>query len=145
MSVSAEPVIGPVDVAVLHFEGSTFNGDVAPALTELQDLGIVRIIDLALLVKDLEGEVSVVEVEDTVIAAAFAQVNHPLDLLSEEDLVGLAEALEPGSSALVLVWENAWAARLATAVAGSNGRLVAMERIPRDTVLAALAALDEQA
>jgi len=139
-----EDTIGPVDVAVLYFEGSKFNGEVAPALAELQDSGIVRIIDLALIVKDLDGVASFVELEDADIAAAFDMVDKPMDLLSEADLEGLAEDLDRGSSAIIIVWENTWAGRLAAAVRGSNGRLVAMNRIPHDVVLNALAALDEE-
>lgn len=145
MTVSAqEDAIGPVDVAVLYFEGSKFNGAVAPALADLQASGIVRIIDIALIVKDLDGVATFVEIEDADIADAFASVGQSLDLLSTEDLEGLGEGLDAGSSALVVVWENTWAGRLAAAVRGSNGRLVALERIPHDTVLTALAALDEE-
>jgi hypothetical protein len=145
VTVSAqEDAIGPVDVAVLYFEGSKFNGAVAPALADLQASGIVRIIDIALIVKDLDGVATFVEIEDADIADAFASVGQSLDLLSTEDLEGLGEGLDAGSSALVVVWENTWAGRLAAAVRGSNGRLVALERIPHDTVLTALAALDEE-
>jgi uncharacterized membrane protein len=145
VTVSAqEDAIGPVDVAVLYFEGSKFNGAVAPALADLQAAGIVRIIDVALIVKDLDGVATFVEIEDADIADAFASVGQSLDLLSTEDLEGLGEGLDAGSSALVVVWENTWAGRLAAAVRGSNGRLVALERIPHDVVLTALAALDEE-
>jgi len=138
-----DDTIGPVDVAVLYFEGSKFNGEVAPALLELQESGIVRIIDIALIVKDFDGLATFVELEDADIAEAFDMVDQSLDLLSEEDLAGLAEGLDPGSSAIIVVWENTWAGRLAAAVRGSNGRLVALERIPHDVVLNALAALDQ--
>ena len=137
-----DDTIGPVDVAVLYFEGSKFNGEVAPALLELQESGIVRIIDIALIVKDFDGVATFVELEDADIAEAFDMVDQSLDLLSEEDLAGLGEGLDPGSSAIIVVWENTWAGRLAAAVRGSNGRLVALERIPHDVVLNALAALD---
>lgn len=139
-----DDTIGPVDVAVLYFEGSKFNGEVAPALLELQESGIVRIIDIALIVKDFDGLATFVELEDADIAEAFDMVDQSLDLLSEEDLAGLAEGLDPGSSAIIVVWENTWAGRLAAAVRGSNGRLVALERIPHDVVLNALAALDQE-
>jgi uncharacterized membrane protein len=143
-ALEQDDTIGPVDVAVLYFEGSKFNGAVAPALADLQEAGIVRIIDLALIVKDLDGVATFVEKEDADIADAFASVGQSLDLLSTEDLEGLGEGLDPGSSALVVVWENTWAGRLAAAVRGSNGRMVALERIPHDVVLTALAALHEE-
>lgn len=137
--------IGPVDVALVLFEGSQFNGQVAPALAELQDSGIVRIIDLALLSKTPEGDTVVVEVEDADVADAFAVISDgALDLLNDDDLASMADALDPGSSALAVVWENTWARRLVAAVRGSGGELVAQYRIPHDVVAAALDALREE-
>jgi uncharacterized membrane protein len=134
--------VGPVDVAQFVFEGNQFNGDVAPAIAQLHDSGIVRIIDLAFVMKDAEGKTASIEVEDADVADAFAAVTgNQLDLLSDSDLEFMAEALEPNTSALVVVWENSWATRFLAAVRGSGGRLAAMERIPRDVVLDAIAAL----
>ena len=146
MTATLDPEqIGPVDVAVIAFVGNEFNGDIAPALNELEQSGIVRIIDLAFVQKDADGATTILEVEDGDVADLLAGTNgDQFDLLSEEDLVEIAEQLDPASSALVIVWENAWAARLGAAIRGSNGALVAYERIPRDTVLHAIAALDEE-
>ena len=131
-----------MDVAVILFEGNKFNGDVAPALIELADRGTVRIIDMALVVKEIDGSTAFLEVEDAEVAAAFAGLeDEHLDLLSDEDLMEAAAGLDAGSSALVIVWENSWAARLASAVRESNGRVIAMERIPHENVLRAVAAL----
>jgi hypothetical protein len=136
--------IGPVDVAMVLFEGSEFNGQVAPALAQLQDSGVVRIIDLALVAKTPDGDTLVVEVEDAAVADAFAVLSDGvLDLLNDQDLAGMAEAPDPGSSALVVVWENSWARRLAAAVRGSGGQLVAQYRIPHEVVAVALDALRE--
>ncbi len=137
--------VGPVDVAVVLFEGNRFNGEVAPAIAELQQSGTVRIIDLAFLTKDAEGNAAFIEVEDADIADAFDGITESqLDLLSDEDLVGLAEGLDPESSALVIVWENTWASRLAQAVRGSGGELVSYFRMPRDVVVEAIADLEEE-
>ncbi len=137
--------IGPVDVAVIMFEGNRFNGDVAPALAELQGQGTVRIIDAAFVLKEADGTASVVEVEDADVAEAFERVTgSQLDLLNDVDLNGIAAGLPANSSALVVVWENSWAARFAGAVRESHGQLVAFERIPRDIVLRAVAALEEE-
>ena len=136
--------IGPVDVAVIAFDGNQFNGDVAPALAELHDSGTVRVIDLAFVRKEADGTTSFVEVGDADVAEAFERVNNTqFDLLSDEDLTDIAEGLEPSSSAMVIVWENSWLARFATAVRESKGSVLALERIPRDSVLRAVAALDE--
>jgi uncharacterized membrane protein len=146
MTVSLDPdSIGPVDVAVIAFEGNRFNGDVAPALQELNQSGIVRIVDLAFVLKDADGATTSIEIEDAELADVFSSVyGDQFDLLSDEDLEEMGGRLDPDSSALVIVWENSWAARLAAAVRGSHGTLVEQERIPRETVLRAIAALDEE-
>ncbi len=137
--------LGPVDVSVIAFEGNRFNGDVAPALRELQENGTVRIIDLTFVRKDEDGSVAVVELADSGLAEAFDHLaDDELDLLSDDDLAAIADDLNPDSSAMVVVWENSWAARLANALRNSHAEVAVMERIPRDTVLAAFAALDER-
>ncbi len=137
-ALSAETV-GPVDVALILFDGNQFNGDVAPAIAELQASGIVHVIDLALLSKDDDGAVAYVEVADDEHAAEFEGLaDDQTDLLSDEDLDELASGLDPGSSALVVVWENTWTSRLAQAIRDSHGRLLVHERIPREIVLAAI-------
>ena len=142
-SLTADTV-GPVDVAVIAFDNSRFNGDVAPALRELQDSGTVRILDLTFLRKDGDGSVDVVELSDSDVALAFERVTGTeFDLLSEEDLASVGAGLEPGSAAMVVVWENTWAARLGTALRGSHGRVVLLERVPRDAVVQAITSLDE--
>jgi hypothetical protein len=137
--------VGPVDVAVILFEGNNFNGEVAPAIAELQLSGTVRIIDLAFLTKDAEGNAAFIEVEDAEIADAFAGITESqLDLLSDEDLMGLADGLDPESSALVVVWENTWASRLASAIRGSGGEMVSYFRIPHEVVVEAILDLEEE-
>ena len=113
--------VGPVDVAVILFEGNKFSGDVAPALAELNDGGTVRIIDFAFVRKETDGSASVVEAGDAEVADLFDFHATQFDLLSEEDLIGIADGLEADSSALVIVWENRWAARLGAAVRASHG------------------------
>jgi uncharacterized membrane protein len=137
--------IGPVDVAVILFEGNRFNGDVAPAIMELQDGGTVRIIDLAFVSKDSDGMVTAVEVADSELAGQFLGLTQDqMDLLSDEDLERVGEEMEPGNSALVIVWENSWASRLAVALRGSHGRVVSLDRIPHEIVAQAIKALDEK-
>jgi hypothetical protein len=127
------------------FVGNQFNGDVAPALQELNQSGVVHIVDLAFVLKDEDGTVSSLEVEDAELADVFSSVyGDQFDLLSDEDLALIGEKLDANSSALVVVWENSWAARLAAAFRDSHGTLLEQERIPRETVLRAVAALDEE-
>lgn len=141
----AAETVGPVDVAVIAFPGNRFNGDVAPALRELQDNGTVRVLDLTFVRKDDAGSTTVVELADSGLADAFEKVSgQEFDLLSDEDLALVAEGMPASSSALVLVWENVWAGRLAAALRGSNGEVAALQRVPRETVVAAIEALDQE-
>ncbi|MEU2824585.1 DUF6325 family protein [Streptomyces bacillaris] len=135
--------VGPVDVAVIAFEGSRFDGQVVPALRELQQKETVRILDLAFVSKASDSSVTVVELTDPGVAETLRKVTDAqFDLLSDEDLRTVSDSLANGSSALVVAWENTWAARLAAAVRGSEGELVMLERVPREEVVAAIASLD---
>jgi uncharacterized membrane protein len=137
--------IGPVDVAVIRFDSDKWSDDVAPALSELDHSGTVHIIDLAFVRKDADETVSCLEATDERVAGAFAGLaDTRFDLLSDSDLDKIADELDPGSAAMVIVWENSWAARLAAALRGSGGQMVAQERVPRERVLQAIAALDEE-
>src|SRR6476660_1698656 len=109
--------IGPVDVAVIAFETDGLNGQVAPALAELQKSGTVRIIDLAFVVKAEDGSTAIVEIEDSDVYDAFGEIaqDEHFDLLNDEEILEIAGALEAGQNALVIVWKNTWTAKLATA------------------------------
>jgi hypothetical protein len=137
-------MIGPVDVAVIAFDGNDLNGDIVPALADLQASGTVNVIDLAFVRKDADGSTAIVEVADDTVAAAFDRIaDSQFDLLSEADLTDLARGLEPESAAMVVVWENSWAARFASAVRESHGRVAMLERIPHENVERAITALQE--
>jgi len=139
--MATDIITGPVELAVLEFPGSKFNGEIVPALAELVNDGIVRIIDLVLITKDEDGSVTSIELSEL---GDDASVFDDLDgevtgVLSEDDLAIAGDALAAGSSALVIVWEDAWARRLVEAIKGSGGRLVAHDRLDAETVSEALA------
>jgi uncharacterized protein DUF6325 len=137
--------LGPVDVAVIAFDGGEFSADVASALAGLQASGTVKVIDMALVRKAADGSTSIVELADESVAELFERIaDSPVDLLSEADLAELAEALRPETSAMVVVWENSWAARFAAEVRASHGRVAMLERIPQENVERAINALDEE-
>ncbi|WP_141013993.1 DUF6325 family protein [Nocardioides sambongensis] len=134
---------GPVDLAVVLFDNPEFNGDIAPALIDLHASGTVQLLDLALVRRDGD-EVTVIEIEDSPIADSFEGLTgDAVDLLNDVDLAEVGAGLEPGSAALVLVWQNSWAARLSTALRESGGQVIVQERIPAETVAAAVAALED--
>ncbi len=136
--------MGPVDVAVITFDRSEPDRELAPVLADLQASGIVKVLDLAFVRKMADGTTSITELADISVASAFERIaQDQVELLSEADLTELAAALAPASSAMVVVWENSWAARLAAAVRSSSGRLAMLERIPPENVDRAISALEE--
>jgi hypothetical protein len=140
--------MGPVDYVVLEWADDTpASGEVQPLLLELVDRGIIRILDIAFLAKDRDGEVAVVEAGGALneLAAAFAAFEGASSgLLGEDDLQEAAAALDPGTSAAVLVWENRWAAPVAAALRRSGGQLVASGRLPVQAILVSLDAIEGQ-
>jgi len=135
--------LGPVDWIVVEFPGSKFNGQIAPALRELVERDLVRVLDLLVLKKDDDGSLEAFELSDLdqgEVGELRSYESELAMLLSEEDVTSLAVAIEPGSSAAVLVWENTWAAPFASAVRRSGGQLVASGRIPIQALLAAVEA-----
>ena len=138
--------LGPVDWIVVEFPGSRFNGEIAPALADLVDRDLIRVLDLLVLKKDSEGTLEAYELadlDDTELGELRSHEAELAMLLSEDDVNALAAAIEPGSSAAVLVWENRWAAPFGAAVRHSGGQLVASGRIPVQALLAAIEADDE--
>ncbi len=134
--------LGPVEYALIAFEGNRFNGAIVPALVDLVETGTVHIIDLAFIMKDADGDVLTLELDDLPDEAvdAFAALEYEVDdLLNAEDLLVEAEALTPGTSAALIVWENLWAARLAGAVREAGGELVEHGRVDPELVEAAMA------
>lgn len=139
--------LGPVDWLVVEFPGSRFNGEIAPALADLVESRTVRVLDLLLLKKDDDGTLEAFELadlDDSEIGELRQYETELAMLLSEEDVTAIAAAVEPGSSAACLVWENTWAAPFASAVRRAGGQLVANGRIPVQALLAAIEADDEQ-
>jgi hypothetical protein len=135
--------LGPVDWIVVEFPGSRFNGEIAPALRDLVDRDVVRVLDLLVLKKDSDGTLEAFELSDldpSEIGELRGYESQLAMLLSEDDVTAVAAAIEPGSAAAVLVWENTWAAPFASAVRHSGGQLVASGRIPIQALLAAIEA-----
>ena len=135
--------LGPVDWIVVEFPGSKFSGEIVPVLQDLVERGLIRILDLMMLRKDDAGELEIFELSDLeegelgelrMEETALAMV------LSEQDVLDIAETIQPGSTAAVLVWENLWAAPFGAAVRHAGGQLVASGRIPIQAVLAAIEA-----
>jgi hypothetical protein len=143
-----EPIdeLGPVDWIVVEFPGSKFNGEIAPTIRDLVQRGLIRVLDLLILKKDADGSLEAFEISDldpSEVGDLRSYEAQLAMLLSEDDVTAVANAVEPGSSAAVLVWENLWAAPFASAVRRTGGQLVASGRIPIQAILAAIEADDE--
>jgi len=145
MSRAALEEMGPVDYVVLEWPKQQPVGDAVPLILDAVDRGIIRILDVALLAKDSDGSVATLDLGalNGGGAGGFADFEGASSgLLGEDDLEEAAAALEPGTSAAVLVWENRWAAPIAVALRRSGGQLVASGRIPIQAILAALDAAE---
>jgi Family of unknown function (DUF6325) len=137
--------MGPIDYVVLEWPGRQPSGEVAPLLVDLVDKGIIRILDIAFMVKDEDGTVAAIDLAAAADgeSAGFSEFEGAsTGLLGDEDLQEAAAALEPGTSAAVLVWENRWAAPVAVALRKSGGQLVASGRLPIQAILASLEAIE---
>jgi hypothetical protein len=140
--------MGPIDYLVVEFPGSRMTGKGLPMLVDLVDRGIIRIIDLVFVKKELDGSVRGMAIADLdrdgqLDLAVFEGASS--GLLGQDDLDEAAGVLEPGSSAGILVYENRWAAPLAREIRRGGGQLVASGRIPVQAVLAALDAAEASA
>ena len=134
----------PFEYILIGFEGNRFCADITPALAELIDKGLVRLVDVAVVAKDADGQVSVLEMQELTedVAEAMRKLSGEVrGLLSEEDLISVGDSLEPASTVVALLVEHLWAERFADAVRASNGQLVMAERIPADVIDAARASL----
>jgi uncharacterized membrane protein len=136
---------GPVDFTVIRFPGNEFSGEILPALKEVIDADVIRIIDLLFVTKDADGAVAVVEEMDLDEAAYLGWdpiIGDVTGLLSEDDAISLAESLEANSSAVLLMIEHSWANKLVSAIQHSKGEVLISERIPRAVIeeMAAVAA-----
>jgi len=127
--------MGPVEYLVVEFPGSKFRGEIIPALEDLVERRVIEVIDLVLVRKDQDGEVTYVELTDLDDAegAQFnAVVGEVTGLLSTEDINEIGAALSPNSSAGVLVFEDTWSARLLQRIERADGIVLALDRIPVD-------------
>ena len=137
--------LGPIDYVVVEFPAgeANFNGEMAAELVALANAGTIRLLDLLVVRKDDDGAVEAFEVDDLdEIDELRALETHVAEILAADDVVHLAEAMEPGSTAGVLVWENSWAAPFASAARRSGGQLIATGRIPIQAILASVEAED---
>src|SRR4051794_9190895 len=135
--------IGPVDYIVVEFPAgaSNFTGEMAAELLALVDAGTIRVIDVLILTKNEDGSVDAAELADVGELGELQALEAELaELLAADDVLHLAAAMEPGSTAGVLIWENRWAGPFAAAARRSGGQLIADGRIPIQAIIASIEA-----
>lgn len=134
----------PVEYIIVGFPDTNFNGDIVPALQELVDDGLIRIMDMVFIVKETDGSVTSFEFEDHSSLDAYSVLVEAMDgLFNEEDVLLAAERMEPGTAAAMLVWEDLWATKFSNAVRANGGQLLAGERIPASVIEGAALAVTE--
>jgi len=135
--------LGPIDYLVVEFPAgaSNFTGEMATEIGKLVDAKLIRVLDLLVLQKDEDGSIEAVEINDLDQVDELRVAETQLaELLAADDITHLAAAMEPGTTAGVLVWENSWAAPFASAARRAGGQLIASGRIPVQAILASLEA-----
>jgi hypothetical protein len=135
--------IGPVEYIAIAFPGNNFSGEIIPALQKLVDNGTIKILDLVIIRKDSDGNVEGIELSDAspqeqAALGALGISGHRL--LGEEDVEDIGGALDPNSSAALMIWENVWAASFAESLRNADGELIANGRIPVSVVEELMAA-----
>ncbi|GAB2633651.1 DUF6325 family protein [Prescottella soli] len=131
--------IGPVELVVLTFPGTTADPATVAALQDVVDRGYVTLLDLVYIAKDAAGNLTEIDVDedlsDTGLADLAIEAQH---WISADDLDVVRSSLEPGTSAAIIVYEEAWARRIATAARAAGGEVALHVQVPRDAVLAAV-------
>jgi Family of unknown function (DUF6325) len=143
MTTTSLDELGPVDYMVVEFPAgaSNFTGEMAAELISLVESRTIRVIDAIILQKSEDGEIDASELSDVGELGELQALEAELaELLAEDDIVNLAAAMEPGSTAGVLIWENLWAAPFASAARRSGGQLIANGRIPIQAIIASIEA-----
>lgn len=146
MTTSTTEVHGPVDFVLIEFPAERLTGEAGPALLDLVERGVIRLFDLTVISKALDGSVEVMELTDPLTEGSgfeyFAGAQS--GLIGDDDIREAAEAMTPGTVAALIIYENTWAAPFVGAVRNSGGELIASARIPAPDVMAALDALESE-
>ena len=133
--------VGPVDVFIIGFPGNKFTGQIAPAIMEQVENGTIRVIDLLFVVKDADGAVTTLAIQDldADISPAFVSLETAEPgALGPEDAEEVSDDLEPNSSALLIAIENVWARKIVEGLLNADAVLIDSIRIPADVANAVI-------
>jgi hypothetical protein len=146
MTITEQDVHGPIDFVLIEFPQDRLTGEASQALAELVDNGTIRLYDVMVISKDRDGSVEGLELNDPGGVDGFTYfAGARSGLLGDEDLDQAASAMEPGTVAALIVFENTWAVPFVAAARNSGGEMIASARIPASDVMAAIEALEPSA
>jgi dihydroorotase-like cyclic amidohydrolase len=141
--MTATDVHGPIDFLLIEFPGDKLTGEASQALADLVERGVIRLYDLMVISKDKDGSVQALAISDSAGAGGFSYfAGASSGLLGDDDLREAASAMEPGTVAALIVYENSWAIPFVAAARNSGGELIASARIPAADVMEALENLE---
>lgn len=130
-------MVGSLELIVIEFPGNRFRGEIMPVLYEMLDKGLISIIDLVFVQKDERGDISSFELSEAGndVAELFSSINMDLtNLISQDDIEKVGEALSNNSSAGILLFEHRWSLKFIEAVKNAQGKLVVDYKVPQETV-----------
>ena len=143
MSTETTDVHGPIDFVLIEFPGDQLTGEVAPALIDLVERGVIRLYDLVVIDKADDGSIQALELQDVAGVGGFSYfAGAASGLVGDDDMRRAADAMAPGTVAALLVYENSWAIPFIAAARGSGGDVIASARIPAQDLMDALDALE---
>ena len=146
MSTEEQVELGPIDIVLIGYPpGAPMTGEAAPIVADLVARGIIRLLDVLFITKEQDGTFAGFDARnlDADLVGDFTVFEGASSgLLGDEDLATAAQAIEPGASAVLMVYENRWAAPFAAAVRRNGGMLLASERIPTGDLIEALEAAE---
>jgi hypothetical protein len=138
--------LGPIDIVVIGYPaGAPMTGEAATIMVDLVDRGIIRVLDATIVIAEGDGKfsgISIEDMDDERIGEFAVFQGATSGLVGDDDLGQVASAMEPGETAVVIVYENRWAAPFAAAVRRNGGRLIASERVTVQDLVDALDALE---
>jgi hypothetical protein len=144
--MEAHDELGPIDIAVIAYPaGSPMTGDAVPILLDLVDRGIIRVLDVMFVVKEEDGTFSgfdATNLDGKDVGDFNAFEGASSGLLGDDDVATAGDGIEPGSAAVLIVYENRWAGPVIAAVRRNGGELAAFQRIPVEDVIASLEAAE---
>jgi hypothetical protein len=146
---AAHEELGPIDIVVIGYPaGAPMTGEAVPLLLDLVERGIIRVLDVLFVIKNDDGTSSgfeATDLDDKGVGDFKVFEGATSGLLGDDDVATVAEAVEPGTAAVLIIYENRWAAPFAAAVRRNGGVLIENQRIPVQDLVEALDAAEAAA